>query len=197
MAGGWCEPPPPERRSAARRPRAVPESCSKPLAHRAAGWKHGARGAAEARARARSVPQLAFHQPAPFGRLVASEVMGLAVKPCAAAHGAPRMALCTIGASADAARGRPWLGYDSGKGPASKPPRLERATPRRMRKSVRRPARNRWSTRRAAQLSARRPPGSNSNSSRELPNRRPAPSLAAPKWSFEKSPLLPLLAGVF
>ena len=26
---------------------------------------------------------------------------------------------------------RPWLGYDSGKGPASKPPRLERATPRR------------------------------------------------------------------
>ena len=44
MAGGWCEPPPPERRSAARRPRAVPESCSKPLAHRAAGWKHGARG---------------------------------------------------------------------------------------------------------------------------------------------------------
>ena len=55
----------------------------------------GRGGAAEARAPARSVPQLAFHQPAPFARFVASEVIGLSVelvrrRSCGAPHGSLR-----------------------------------------------------------------------------------------------------------
>ena len=85
---------PTERRSAARRPRALPESCSQLPPHRLAG-SMGRGGSAEARAPARSVPQLAFHQPAPFARFVASEVIGLSVelvrrRSCGAPHGSLR-----------------------------------------------------------------------------------------------------------
>ena len=42
--GGDASARPTERRSAALRPRALPESCSQLPPHRATGWKHGARG---------------------------------------------------------------------------------------------------------------------------------------------------------
>ena len=67
----------------------------------------GRGGAAEARAPARSVPQLAFHQPAPLARFVASEVIGLSVelvrrRSCGAPHGSlrdPRVGRRNEGAS--------------------------------------------------------------------------------------------------
>ena len=138
-----AHPPPPERRAALAGVADSWGAAHQPVAQRVAGWKDGPTGAAQAPAPALSGPSSTWHQPALHERVAASEVTRLAAGRCAIAPLAPLMALCMTGASADAAIGLPWLGYDSDEGPMPKPALLEGTSRLPRPKSVRRLSRNR------------------------------------------------------
>ena len=167
MGGRARSPTPRATRSFSGRGRQL-GAAHQPVAQRVAGWKDGPTGAAQAPAPALSGPSSTWHQPALHERVAASEVTRLAAGRCAIARLAPLMALCMTGASADAAIGLPWLGYDSDEGPMPKPALLEGTSRLPRPKSVRRLSRNRWYPRAAA-----RPPNLANSGNKPLHLRAP------------------------